>query len=335
MKIDTLIDRNFVTASILEDTRDVFNYLNENDYIAVIDEDLKTTGIVTLKDLNRQPDSRALIDCNIEKPKVFPEQTIFEVFSIMEKSGYDFLPVYEEQKFIGVISLVSVTSGFAQALNESKKDAQKVYHDLRNPLNNLHGLLQVLTTSMTDPENHELIKYCNQSCKHAIDTVDDLLYVVVYENRPLQIEVTNMNDFYKECVEEQLGVSRLKNINIDAKFTPRAIIKNIDRIQFKRAVQNVIGNAIKFSRPNSIVKISTKIEGDKIILKVLDAGIGIPEKYHSEIFKRFTPAGRQGTNGEPTTGLGLCFSKQCIEQHGGSIYFKSTEGKGTKFYISL
>lgn len=335
MKIDTLIDRNFTTASILEDTRDVFIYLNENDYIAVIDEEEQLTGIVTLKDLNRQPDSRALIDCNIDKPKVLQEQTIFEVFSIMEKTGYDFLPVYEEQQFIGVISLVSVTSGFAQALDESKKDAQKVYHDLRNPLSNLHGLLQILTTSITDPENQELIKYCNQSCKHAIDTVDDLLYMVVDENRPLQIEATNMNAFYQECVKEQSGLSHAKNIRIEPTFTPHEIVKEIDRVQFKRAVQNVIGNAIKFSHLNSTIKISTKIEDDKIILKVLDAGIGIPENFQPEIFKRFTSAGRQGTNGEPTTGLGLCFSKQCIEQHGGSIYFKSTEGKGTKFYISV
>lgn len=106
-------------------------------------------------------------------------------------------------------------------------------------------------------------------------------------------------------------------------------------MQLKRAIQNVISNAIKFSYPNSTIKMSSKIEGGQIILKVLDAGIGIPEKYQNDIFEKFTAAGRVGTNGEPSTGLGLCFSKQCIEQHGGQIYFKSAEGKGTKFYIRL
>jgi len=118
-------------------------------------------------------------------------------------------------------------------------------------------------------------------------------------------------------------------------FSKQKFTKEIDRGQIKRAVQNVISNAIKFSYPNSTIKISTKSEGERLILKVVDSGIGIPEAYHDEIFTKFTPAGRIGTNGEPSTGLGLCFTKQCLEQHDGTIYFKSIEGKGSKFYISL
>lgn len=82
-------------------------------------EELHTTGIVTLKDLYSHPESRNLIDCDINKPRLSPEQTIFEVFKIMQDKGYDFLPVYDDQKFIGVISLMTITGRFAQALTES------------------------------------------------------------------------------------------------------------------------------------------------------------------------------------------------------------------------
>lgn len=335
MKINTLIDRNFTTTSVLDDTRDVLNYLNEVDYLAVMDEEMQIIGIVTLKDLNHHPESRNLIDCDIHKPILSLEQTIFEVFDIMQESDHEFLPVYENDTFIGVLSLTSITRRFVQALKESKQDYQKVIHDLRNPISNLNGLIQLLNTSITDNENHDLIKLSILSCKHAIDILDDLLYMETDENRPLMKEPTEMNQFYKQCISEQLGLSLLKNIKIEPDLSQEKVIKDIDRIQFKRAVQNVISNAIKFSYPNSVVKVSSKLDGDQIILKVLDAGIGIPEKYQSEVFKRFTSAGRPGTSGEPSTGLGLCFTKQCIEQHGGSIYFKSTENKGTKFYISL
>jgi len=335
MKIKALIDRNFTTTSILDDTRDVSNYLNELDYLAVMDEEMQMAGIVTLKDLHTHPESRNLIDCDIQKPKVSPEQTIFDVFQIMHDTGYEFLPVFENEKFIGVISLMSINTRFAQALKESKQDYQKVIHDLRNPISNLSGLIQLLSTSVADDENHDLIKLCSLSCKHAIDILDDLLYVEIDENRPLTKEPTEMNSFYSQCVSEQMGLSLLKNIKIETDLCQDKVIKDIDRIQIKRAVQNVISNAIKFSYPNSTVKISSKTEGDQVILKILDAGIGISEKDQPEIFNRFTSAGRPGTNGEPSTGLGLCFTKQCLEQHDGSIYFKSTEGKGTKFYISL
>jgi signal transduction histidine kinase len=335
MKINALVDRNFATTSVLDDTRDVFNYLNEVNYLAVMDEEMHTTGIVTLKDLHTYPESRNLLDCNLEKPKVSPQQTIFEVFKVMQDTGFEFLPVYEAENFIGVISLARITSRFAQVLTESKQEYQKVIHDLRNPISNLSGLVQLLNTSVADKENQDLIKLCSLSCKHALDILDDLLYVEIDENRPLMKEATEMNAFFYQCISEQAGLCLLKNIKIDMELTDEKVMKGIDRNQFKRAVQNVIGNAIKFSYPSSTIKISSKTEGDKLILKIVDAGIGIPEKDQPEIFKRFTPAGRPGTNGEPSTGLGLCFSKLCIEQHGGCIYFRSTEKKGTKFYISL
>jgi signal transduction histidine kinase len=335
MKINPLIDRNFVTTSILDDTRDVFVYLNDHEYMAVVDEDLQTTGIVTLKDLNSCPESRNLIDCNIAKPKVSPDQTIYEVFNLMRQTNCDFLPVYDQDNFIGVIAIMTITERFAQALEESKQDYQKVIHDLRNPLSNLHGLISLLNDSIIDEENSDLIKLCNLSCKHAMDILDDLLYVEVDENKPLNKVPTELNAFYKQCIDEQMGLSVLKHINIITELCHTNVIKDIDRVQIKRAVQNVISNAIKFSYPNSTVKITSKTDGDRLILKVLDTGVGIPEKYHNEVFDKFTSAGRAGTNGEPSTGLGLCFTKQCLEQHEGSIYFKSIEGKGTKFYISL
>jgi signal transduction histidine kinase len=335
MKINPLIDRNFATASILDDTRDVYNYLNDHEYMAVVDEDLQTTGIITLKDLNCQPESRNLIDCDIAKPKVSPSHTIYDVFNLMRETGCDFLPVYEQNQFIGVIAIMTITERFAQALEECKRDYQKVIHDLRNPLGNIHGLISLLNLSLVDEENNDFIKLCNLSCKHAMDILDDLIFVEVDENKPLNKVPTELNAFYKQCINEQMGLSVLKHINVITDFCSAEVIKDIDRVQVKRAVQNVISNAIKFSYPHSTVKITSKLDGDKLILKVLDTGVGIPEKLQDEVFDKFTNAGRAGTNGEPSTGLGLCFTKHCIEQHNGIIYFKSIEGKGTKFYISL
>jgi signal transduction histidine kinase len=335
MKINTLVDRNFSTASVLEDISHISKLLNDHEYVAVIDEDLTTIGIVTLKDLHSNPGSVAAIDCDFSKPKVNPDQTIFEVFNLMKEARIDFLPVYENDNFIGVIALIILMERLTQSVNETKQYYQKAIHDLRNPIGNLQGLANILNESITDKENHDLIKLCYLSCKHAMDILDDLLFVEVDESKPLNKVPTEMNSFYRQCINEQLGLSLLKHIDMVTEISEEEIIKDIDRNQVKRAVQNVISNAIKFSYPHSIVKISSKIDQDQIILKILDTGVGIPERYQTEVFKKFTPAQRAGTNGEPSIGLGLCFTKQCLEQHNGSIYFKSTEGKGSKFYISL
>jgi len=335
MKINNLIDRHFGTTSVLEDTRDVSHFFNECEYLAVLDEGLHTTGIVTLKDLNAQPNSRNLMDCDISKPRVSPDQSVYEVFQLMKETHCDFLPVYADDNFIGVIALIAITEKLAQAVTETKQYYQKAIHDLRNPIGNIQGLVNILNDSIIDKENHDLIKLCNLSCKHAMDILDDLLYVEVDESKPLNKIPTEMNGFYAQCINEQLGLCLLKGIEIETNLSKKAVIKNIDRNQIKRAVQNVISNAIKFSYPGSVIQISSIAGGGRLALKIADKGVGIPNYLQSTIFEKFTPAQRVGTNGEPSTGLGLCFTKQCMEQHDGLISFKSKEGKGTTFLITL
>lgn len=335
MKIDNLINRNFATASVLENVSHVSKLLNGHPYIVIIGQDLAPIGVFTLKNFCSDPDKRSIMEYDFSKPKVNPDQTIFEVFNVMKEAQADYLPVYEKDDFIGVIALIAITERLTQVVTETKQHYQKVIHDLRNPIGNLQGLVSILDESVPDQENNDMIKLCNLSCKHAMDILDDLLFMEIDENKPLNKQSTEMNSFYRQCINEQLGLSLLKQIQITTNLSEEKIVKEIDRNRIKRAVQNVISNAIKFSYPHSTIKISSKVKREHIILKILDTGVGIPERFQADVFKKFTPAQRAGTSGEPSTGLGLCFTKQCVDQHNGDIYFKSTEGKGTKFYISL
>jgi len=325
MKIDNLIDRDYLSTSILEDIKDISEWLKETDYLTVIGQEFKAIGIVTLKDVLYNPCQHKVIDCNINKPHVNPNQTIFEVLNIMKFSQTDFLPVYENSEFIGVISLISITERLVHNISEAKQDYQRVIHDLRNPINNINALVNIFEEYVTDQENHDLIKLCTLSCKHAMDILDDLLYVEVDESKPLNKVTTEMNSFYRQCIDEQLGLSLLKNINVEIHLCKDEVIRQIDRGQIKRAIQNVISNAIKFSYPNTTIKISSELKEKKLVLNIADQGVGIPLPLQPDVFKKFTPAQREGTNGEASTGLGLCFTKQCIEHHNGSIHFKSIE----------
>jgi signal transduction histidine kinase len=168
-----------------------------------------------------------------------------------------------------------------------------------------------------------------------MDILEDLLFVELDENKPLNLEQTELNSFLRDCIDAQNGICQLKNIYINSNISEDTFIRSIDRLQFKRAIHNVMSNAIKFSSPGSIVKVSSKIENKRIVIKIVDSGIGIPERMQHEIFNKFTSAQRSGTSGEASTGLGLSFTKHCIERHHGTITFKSVEGKGTKFYITI
>jgi signal transduction histidine kinase len=334
MKIDNLIEKTFTRISIFKNMADVSEQLLVQGYIAVEGDNSKILGIITLKDYHINHTAE-ILNSEIAKPRVRPDHTIFEVRELMKTSQSDYLPVYDADDFIGVVSVGNITDRLIHITKKTRLNYQKVIHDLRNPIGNIQGIIQIMSEAVRDAESRQMLELSAQSSKHAMDILDDLLFVELDENTPLLLQQTEMNQFFLDCVKEQNGIAFQKNIQIKTAFEDKLILKPIDRKQFKRAIQNIMSNAIKFSVPGSLVKVSSKIIGDKITLKIVDSGIGIPENLHTEIFKKFSSAQRPGTNGETSTGLGLCFTKQCVERHQGVIEFKSEVGKGTKFYITI
>ncbi|TCD07666.1 CBS domain-containing protein [Pedobacter frigidisoli] len=150
MDITHLIDKDFHTVSVLEDTRDAKKWFLVHQYMAVIDENSIIIGIITQNDLLKNPESRQLLDVNFFKPIVELTQTLSEVFALMKQSQSDFLPVNHNDKFIGIITLLNLTQGFELAIKNNHQNYQKVIHDLRNPIDNMQGLVSVLDLSSTD-----------------------------------------------------------------------------------------------------------------------------------------------------------------------------------------
>jgi two-component system sensor histidine kinase VicK len=102
-----------------------------------------------------------------------------------------------------------------------------------------------------------------------------------------------------------------------------------------RVLDNLLSNAVKFTHPGGQITLSLQQEANKVILKVRDNGVGIPQSLQGSVFEKFTKANRSGTEGETTTGLGLFIAKQIVEWHNGKIWLESREGEGTTFYVEL
>jgi signal transduction histidine kinase len=100
-------------------------------------------------------------------------------------------------------------------------------------------------------------------------------------------------------------------------------------------MDNLITNALKFSKNNNKVEIYLSAKNGSAVIEVRDYGLGISEDLLPHIFERFSKARRPGLRGEQSTGLGLSISKQIIENHQGSIDVTSEEKKGSTFIIQL
>src|SRR5687767_14548457 len=110
-----------------------------------------------------------------------------------------------------------------------------------------------------------------------------------------------------------------------------ALIVLGNEVQLQQALTNLVGNSIKYTPPNGKVDVKIQAENGEFRFEVSDNGYGIPEDRQAKLFERFYRARTPGTEDIPGTGLGLSLVKTVIERHGGKVWFKSEEGKGSTF----
>lgn len=141
----------------------------------------------------------------------------------------------------------------------------------------------------------------------------------------------------RETLGEYQGAKgELIGKRVDFLTSREEIYAEIDDNKFMQAINNLISNALKFTRDGGLITVSLEEEAGSVLFKVADTGVGIPQKYHATpLFDKFTDARRPGLKGESSVGLGMSIIKTIVEWHRGEIWFESQENKGTSFYIRL
>ena len=110
---------------------------------------------------------------------------------------------------------------------------------------------------------------------------------------------------------------------------------NINTDKFTRVIDNILTNALKFTPLGGKININISKSNTIALLKIEDNGIGIPLHLQALIFDKFTTAGRRGTSGEKSLGLGMSICKKIVALHQGKIWFESKDNTGTTFFIEL
>jgi signal transduction histidine kinase len=334
MNISHIIKKNYPTVSLDENMSSLAESLFPGNYLVVLNKDKNAVGLITYTDYLKNPNGK-VADCNFAEPKVCPELKISETMKLMTSSGKDALPVFQDDVFEGIVTNFDLNQFLLSELDWYKLVFQKVAHDIRNPIANIIGLNGMLEENLQKPENIELLEMTKKASLHALDILSELLYIEKKENEQIGIELTDLNGFIGECLDDLKGILTPKSIKLVCELPNEEFLYPIDRLQIKRTIHNIASNAIKFSNPGSTIRVSSLIAGKHFTLKIRDRGIGIPLNKQPHVFDKFTNASRPGTQGEKSTGLGLYFAKTCIERLKGKIWFESTEGEGTTFFIEF
>lgn len=226
-----------------------------------------------------------------------------------------------------------------KALNKTKdKLFSVITHDIKNPLHVILGYSQLLTEKYKKIDENKKWNYTqsiHKNIRKLYSLLENLLTWSNAQQNKININPTSvdLNRVIAETVERHNDKIKHKKINIIFS-TETNLIAYVDKNMTEQALGILIDNAIKFSYPNGIIKISGNINKDRIILKVTDNGIGIPEKLQHTIFELNQDSIRPGTLDEKGSGFGLAICKLFIEKHNGVIDFSSKNDE-TTFYIQL
>ena len=212
-----------------------------------------------------------------------------------------------------------------EAFERLSRFSADIAHDLRTPINNLRGELEVALGRPRSLEGYQdVLGSCLEECARISHLIDSLLFVARAEDpsAQLQIEMISLQketNRIREFFEASTSEREIKmNLNIPVDLTIRA-----DRALFQRALGNLISNAIHYTPPGGTVSVSAKTSDHVVEIEIADTGIGISSEHLPKVFDRFYRVDQARSAKSGGSGLGLAIVKGIMTLHRGKVEIQS------------
>jgi len=213
-------------------------------------------------------------------------------------------------------------------------------HELRTPLTSISGFAELLCAEEGLPDQaKEFVTIIGNESQRLSRMINTFLAVTQLERKDKQ-EVLKiplrLNDVVRETIMSLQPIAKKKRIRMIEQPAQRLPPVAADKSLITQALKNLVNNAIKYSPERTTVTISTALEAEAVRVSVEDRGFGIPPESRDRVWEKFYRVVREGQEkDEESTGLGLSFVREVIEQHGGNVDVESEEGRGSKFSFTL
>ena len=213
-------------------------------------------------------------------------------------------------------------------------------HELRTPLTSINGFAELLTADDTIPaQAREFVTIIANESQRMSRMINTFLAVTQLERKDKQ-EVLKiplrLDEVVRDTIASLQPVAKKKRIRLIEQPASRIPPVAADKSLITQAVKNLVNNAIKYSPERTTVTVSTALEAETVRVCVEDRGYGIPAEARERVWDKFYRVVREGQEkDEESTGLGLSFVREVVEQHGGRVDLDSEEGRGSKFSFTL
>lgn len=282
----------------------------------------------SLKDVIKNEDLRALLiragegslkyhEINFDDGRVFNAQ-----YTPIPKIG-------------GAVTMQDIS--YLKELDRLKSDfIHTISHDLRSPLTAILGYTELV--ERTGPLNQNQLDFMHRlqgSVQHITSLVNDLLDLgrldAGFDTRREAVQLENVLKYTLDMFDSQL---KKKKINLVTDVSSELQSFRANPIRIRQMLDNLLGNAIKYTPVDGSVRISMSMQDDQIVIRVEDSGPGIPPEEQNRIFEKFYRASNR-PDGVVGSGLGLAIVKSIVDSHQGRVWVESNLGAGSAFVVLL
>ena len=268
-----------------------------------------------------------------------------EVVAGLAAGGVDFLPMPFREK--EVLARVRVHMRNRLRLTQLYKDDRAknrllsvTAHDLRNPAASIRALVHTLRNGKMGPlgpEQIDMLDTIYEASQSMLDLINKLLDTPDPEASKISInpQPTSLAALVEEAVKLNNATAAQKGSTIVLNPGTLPELLNIDGPKIRQVLNNLLGNAVKFSPPGSTITVEKKSNFGQCSIAVRDQGPGIPKDEHDRLFKDFGRTSVRPTGGEPSTGLGLSICSEIMLAHGGTIHAENLTLGGAEFRFTL
>lgn len=259
----------------------------------------------------------------------------------------DYIPIKEKGVFSEIYTSLNKMNRELKQADKVQEETERtrkewitnITHDLKTPLSPIKGYAELLADNSVK-ETQEIQEYGKiilKNVNHTEKLINDLKLTYQLESGAIPYNPKDVRIIrcVREWVIDIVNDPAFSDRDITFESNTPELIARIDPDLFRRAVQNLMINALTHNPENTKVKITVTVTAEnRILISVQDNGAGISEKDQAELFERYY----RGTNTKEKpegSGLGLAIAKQIVTLHGGNIIVKSRVNAGTEFIISL
>lgn len=247
-------------------------------------------------------------------------------------------PVLAEGQRVGRVCILRDVTHFKELDALKSEFVSTVSHDLRSPLTLMRGYATML--EMVGQLNEQQTNYVRkivggvESMSRLVNNLLDLGRIEA--GIGLQLEMVPIQDIIERVVGAQQLQASQKRIQLTTEVSQDTTpFIEADQALLQQAMQNLVENAIKYTRNEGKVNVRAHTRNDRIVFEISDTGMGISPVDQPRLFEKFYRGAQQGSKEQRGTGLGLAIVKSIAERHGGQVWVESQLGKGSTFYFAI